>query len=61
AESYEVREEGRVYEIKIREDVFWHDDQPIVAADVEKTFSQDPAFSEVKLEVVSDKLVRFKL
>lgn len=61
AEGYEVRDKNRVYEIKIKEKVFWHDERPIVAEDVKFTFGQDPAFTEVTIEVVEEKVIRFKL
>src|SRR3989344_4919083 len=31
-------EEGRVYQFKLKQNIFWHDGQPITAEDVAKTF-----------------------
>jgi len=61
AESYETKDEGRIYEIKLKEGVFWQDGYPVVADDVEFTFSQDPTFAEATIEVVAEKVIRFKL
>jgi len=60
-ESYEIKDKGRVYEIKLKEGIFWQDGYPIVADDIKFTLSQDPTFAEATIEVVEDRLVRFKL
>jgi peptide/nickel transport system substrate-binding protein len=46
AVSWEVQDEGRVYLFRLREGVFWHDDQPFSADDVLYTIRiiQDPDF-----------------
>lgn len=58
--SYQVKE-GRIYEIRLKEGVFWHDGRPVVADDVVYTFSQDPAFAEVKITAPEEKVVVFEL
>jgi len=44
-ESWRVRAEGRIYDLKLREDVYWHDGEPFTADDVfftwQKLFSVD--------------------
>ncbi|GAG07936.1 unnamed protein product, partial [marine sediment metagenome] len=61
AESYQVGAEGKVYEVKLRGDIFWHDGQPIGVEDVAYTFSQDPIFAKVKVEAVGEGAIRFEL
>jgi len=61
AESYEVGDGGRAFEVKLRGDVFWHDQYPIVAEDIVYTFRQDPAFAGVKMEVTEEGAVRIEL
>lgn len=61
AESYEIKDGERVYEIKIKEDAFWQDGYPITSDDVKFTFNQDPAFAKATIEVVAKKVIRFKL
>lgn len=34
AESYEISDDGKVYTVNIRPDVYWHDNQPLTANDV---------------------------
>lgn len=60
-ESYEIKDEGRVYEIKLKEGIFWQDGYPIAADDIKFTLSQDPTFTEATIEVVEDRLIRFEL
>ena len=40
AESWTVAEEGRVWEFTLREDVLFHDGEPLTAGDVEFSFSR---------------------
>ena len=40
AESWTVSEDGRTYELKLRENVFWHDGKPFTAADVHFTWQR---------------------
>lgn len=67
----EVIEEGRAFEISLRENLFWSDGQPLTADDVIFTIQtiQDPEIKSpfraswlgVEVEKLSDKKIRFKL
>ena len=46
AENWEVLEEGKVYNFKLREGVTWHDGEPFTAADVEWTINSILEFGE---------------
>ncbi len=73
AKSWEVNDDGSVFEFQLREDVSWHDGAPFTAADVVFTIQaiQDPGFQgdpalqtlwrAVAVERVSDYTVRFAL
>jgi len=71
AREYEIREEGKVYEIFLRDDVFWSDGEPFSAEDIIFTIQviQNPDYKSplralflgVEVEKVSDLRVRFKL
>src|SRR5690606_22695599 len=45
AESYEVSEDGTVYTFHLRDDIFWHDGEPVTAHDFVFAFQRlfDPA------------------
>ncbi|PIS12501.1 hypothetical protein COT70_00605 [candidate division WWE3 bacterium CG09_land_8_20_14_0_10_47_33] len=60
-EGYEVKEGGKVYEITLKNGIFWHDGYPVVAEDVRFTLNQDPTFSKAVIEVVDGKKIRFRL
>jgi len=71
AEKYEIKQQGTVYEITLKENIFWHDEKEITASDVVFTIKtiQDPEFKSpeianwvgVEVEEISDKKVMFKL
>lgn len=71
AESYTVKDDGEVWQFKLKEDVLWHDGKPLTADDViftvkliqnpEAESSQRVKWLAVKVEKVSDFFVRFKL
>lgn len=73
ASSWEISADGRQYIFHLRDDAFWHDGVPVVAADVAFTISliQAPDFPglptlvrlwrDVDVEAMSDKAVRFVL
>lgn len=61
AESYQVEEDGKVYVIRLKENLFWHDGRPITAKDVVYTFVQDPGFVGVGVEAAEEGVVRFEL
>lgn len=71
AESYEISEDGRVYQVILRDNIFWHDDVPITAEDVIFTFktTQEPAVNsplqlslqDVLIEKIDEKTITFSL
>jgi len=71
AKGYEIKEGGTVYEITLREDVFWHDGQKITTDDVVFTIKtiQDPDFKSpeianwigIRVEKISEQKLIFKL
>jgi peptide/nickel transport system substrate-binding protein len=60
AESYQVKE-GKVYEVRLKEGLFWHDGKPITAVDVVYTFEQDPSFADVDVTAPEERTVVFEL
>ena len=71
AESYEILEDGRVFEFYLRENLVWSDGQPLTADDVVFTIRtiQNPAINSpirakwlgVEVEKISDLQIRFEL
>jgi len=71
AEYYQISQDGKNYEIKLKENVFWQDGQPITSDDVVFTIKtiqnsdyKSPEFINwvgVTTEQISDKKVVFKL
>lgn len=71
AESHEIKENGRVYEISLKSNAFWHDGVKITADDVIFTVKtiQDPAFNSpeianwigIEVEKISDYKLKFIL
>jgi peptide/nickel transport system substrate-binding protein len=71
ASSIRVNDEGTEYTVKLRDDVYWHDDKPLTARDVVYTFTQvadenvdSPLFSSwkgVTSKAVNDTTVVFTL
>lgn len=71
ASDYSVSDDGLVYQIHLRQDVIWSDDEPFTADDVIYTFEsiQNPevgspllaAFQEIKVEQVDEYTVNFSL
>lgn len=55
AQSWEVRENGRIYIFAIKEDVYWHDGTKVVAKDI------DYNFSDVNVTVLDDQHIKFEL
>lgn len=55
AQSWEIREDGKIYIFAIKDDVFWHDGTRVVAADV------DYNFSDVNVTVLDDQHIKFEL
>ncbi len=71
AEKVEIKEDNTVYEVYLKENVFWHDRKPLTADDVIFTVKiiQNPDYKSplrgnylgIEMEKVSDYRVRFKL
>jgi peptide/nickel transport system substrate-binding protein len=71
AQSYTLSEDGRDYTFTIRDDAFFHDGEPVTAADVAFTVSkvQDPLIKSPKLanwlgvqtDIVDTKTISFRL
>jgi len=71
AKHYEIKEEGRVYDFLLKENIFWHDNAPFSVEDIIFTIQiiQDSDYKNperanwlgVKVEKISDKTVRFRL
>lgn len=71
AESLAISEDGLTYEVKIREDAFFHDDRPVTSADIAFTIEKvlDPTIKSprranwegVGVEIISEKSLRFVL
>lgn len=67
----EIGEEGKIYECRLKENIFWHDGQKLTADDVLFTIKiiQDPEYQSalrinwlgVEVEKISDLSIRFKL
>jgi ABC-type transport system substrate-binding protein len=67
----QIKEEGKIYECKLKENIFWSDGEKLTADDVIFTIKivQDPAYLsplrvnwlDVEVEKISDLAVRFKL
>lgn len=55
AQSWEIRENGKIYIFAIKDDVYWHDGSKVVAQDINYNFS------DVNVTVVDDKHIRFEL
>ncbi|MDD5589647.1 MAG: ABC transporter substrate-binding protein [Candidatus Portnoybacteria bacterium] len=71
AESYQIGDSGKTYEVFLRKNAFWHDGQPVTAEDVIYTISiiKDPNYRSplranwygVEVEKIDDFAIRFKL
>jgi ABC-type transport system substrate-binding protein len=71
AKSYEIKEDGRVFEFYLKDNVSWQDGQPLTADDIVFTVKtiQNPDFKSpirpawlgVEVEKISDSAVRFTL
>lgn len=71
AESYEIRDESKTYDVYLRKNAFWHDQQLLTADDVVFTLAviQNPEYKSplrlkwqgVEIEKIDDFAVRFKL
>ena len=71
AENYEIKEEGKVYDVYLKEKLFWADGAPLTAGDVVFTIKtiQNSDYKSplmvnwlgVEVEKISDSVVRFTL
>jgi len=71
AVDYQISQDGLVYDIQLRKDVYWHDGEKLTAADVVFTIKtiQDPIYKSplrnnwqgVEVNQIDDYKVRFKL
>jgi len=71
AEICNIKEEGRVYEFILKENIFWHDKTPLTSDDIVFTIDtiQNPDFKNperanwlgVEIEKISDRIIRFRL
>lgn len=71
AESYEIKEQGKAYDVFLKEELFWSDGVPLTADDVVFTIKtiqnsdyKSPSFVNwlgVEIEKISDSVVRFTL
>lgn len=71
AESYDIKEQGKVYEVKLKDNALWHDKKPLTSDDVVFTVQliQDPQIQSssrikwlgITVEKVSETVVRFRL
>jgi ABC-type transport system substrate-binding protein len=71
AKNFEIKEEGKVFEITLKDDIFWQDGQKLTPDDVIFTINliQNPQyqssliskFAGVKVEKISDNSLRFTL
>lgn len=55
AQSWEIRENGKIYIFAIKEDVYWHDGTKVVAKDINYNFS------DVSVTVLDDQHIKFEL
>jgi len=71
AESYEILDQGRIYDLVLKNNIVWHDKEPLTADDVVFTIktiqnpeSQSPEIVNwigVEIEKISDYRIRFSL
>lgn len=55
AQSWEIRENGKIYIFAIKDDAYWHDGSRVVAQDINYNFS------DVSVTVLDDQHIRFEL
>ncbi|MFH1566309.1 MAG: ABC transporter substrate-binding protein [bacterium] len=61
AESYKIAEDGLSYEVKLKDNLKWHDGSLITANDVLYTASKSSILREISTDKIDDKTVRFNL
>lgn len=70
-QDYSIKEQGKVYDITLREDLLWHDEEPITSDDVIFTINliQNPEYQSplrvkwagILIEKITSRTVSFKL
>ena len=71
ASNYEIKENGKIWEVALKDNISWHDKKPITIDDVVFTIKiiQNPEYRSplmakwlgVEIEKISDKKIQFKL
>ena len=71
ASGYEISSDGRVYTVYLKENLRWHDNDPLTADDVVFTFASianpeansplRPSFNNIVIEKIDDRSIRFTL
>ena len=71
AETLEIKEDGKLYEIKLKENIFWHDGEKITSDDIVFTVNvlQNPEYKSpqairwlgINVEKITDNIVQFRL
>ena len=61
ADSWEISENGKIYTITLKNNIYWHDGVPITSDDVLYTASISPILRNVALDRLDNKKVRFYL
>ena len=70
-ETLEIKEDGKLYEIKLKEDIFWHDGEKITSDDIVFTVNilQNPEYKSpqairwlgINIEKITDNIIQFRL
>jgi len=70
-ETLEIKEDGKLYEIKLKKDIFWHDGEKITSDDVVFTVNilQSPEYGSpqairwlgINIEKITDNIIQFRL
>ncbi len=71
AKNYEIKDDGKTFEVYLKDEILWHDGKPLTADDVLFTLNllQDPQYQSplrikwagITAEKISESAVRFKL
>jgi len=70
-ETLEIKEDGKLYEIKLKKDIFWHDGEKITSDDIVFTVNilQNPEYKSpqairwlgINVEKITDNIIQFRL
>lgn len=71
ADKWEISEDGKSYTVHLKDNLFWHDEQPLTAADVVFTYqliqnekypgTLNDNWRDVTIEKIDDKTIKFTL